>query len=142
MLPFTSHLAVQSWYDLLICTPVQLGADANLCFTKTSAFVLQVGALEYDPDALAHSRHREWLSEKVIFREVVRIADVRLRAKIHQTYRMGYVKDAILPRALDDATFATLSSLMLFNNVEVPSAVCLSSASVWLQCGFLVALPT
>lgn len=30
-----------------------------------------------------------------------------------------YVKDVVLPRVLDDATFATLSSLILFNNVEV-----------------------
>ena len=41
------------------------------------------------------------------------------RPKIHQTYRYGYIKDVILPRTLDDATFATISSLMLFNNVEV-----------------------
>lgn len=34
-------------------------------------------------------------------------------------YRMGYLKDVVLPRVLDDATFATLSSLMLFNNIEV-----------------------
>lgn len=32
---------------------------------------------------------------------------------------MGYLKDVVLPRVLDDATFATLSSLMLFNNIEV-----------------------
>ena len=34
-------------------------------------------------------------------------------------HSMGYLKDAVLPRVLDDAAFATLSSLMLFNNVEV-----------------------
>jgi len=39
--------------------------------------------------------------------------------KIHQTYRIQYLKDVILPRSLDDATYATLSSLMLFNNVDV-----------------------
>ncbi|KAK9802569.1 hypothetical protein WJX73_004679 [Symbiochloris irregularis] len=82
-----------------------------------------VGALEYDKEASAPARHREWLSEKVVFKEVVPISDARLREKIHQTYRMGYVKDVILPRTLDDATFATLSSLMLFNNVEVVMAL-------------------
>ena len=75
--------------------------------------------MEHDPESPSPAHHREWLAEKVIFKEVVRISDARLRAKIHQTYRMGYVKDAILPRALDDQTFATLTSLMLFNNVEV-----------------------
>lgn len=55
------------------------------------------------------------------------------RPKIHQTYRYGYIKDVILPRALDDATFATISSLMLFNNVEVcsPSQ---PTANVLLPC--------
>lgn len=36
---------------------------------------------------------------------------------------MGYLKDVVLPRVLDDATFATLSSLMLFNNIEVLMAL-------------------
>lgn len=36
---------------------------------------------------------------------------------------MGYLKDAVLPRVLDDATFATLSSLMLFNNIEASAAL-------------------
>ena len=96
------------WWCAMHLTPTHLG-------------IPQVGALEHDPEAATPARHREWLSEKVIFKEVVRISDARLRAKIHQTYRMGYVKDVILPRALDDATFATLASLMLFNNVEVPA---------------------
>lgn len=55
----------------------------------------------------------------VIAAQVVPIKDSETRAKIHQTYRIGYIKDVILPRVLDDATFATLASLMLFNNVEV-----------------------
>lgn len=54
-----------------------------------------------------------------MFKEVVPIEDPTVRAKIHQTYRMGYLKDVVLPRVLDDSTFATLSSLMLFNNIEV-----------------------
>lgn len=36
---------------------------------------------------------------------------------------MGYLKDVVLPRVLDDATFATLSSLQLFNNIEVLMAL-------------------
>jgi hypothetical protein len=48
---------------------------------------------------------------------VLRVPQVA--AKIHQTYRIQYLKDVILPRSLDDATYATLASLMLFNNVDV-----------------------
>lgn len=80
---------------------------------------VQVGALEYDPDLPEQQRHREFLREKVVFKEVVPIADAALRAKIHQTYRLAYLKDVVLARVLDDATFATFSSLILFNNIEV-----------------------
>ena len=55
--------------------------------------------------------------------QVVPIKDKEVLGKIHQTYRIGYIKDVILPRVLDDATFATLASLMLFNNVEVLMAL-------------------
>lgn len=58
-----------------------------------------------------------------MFKEVVPITNAAVKAKIHQTYRIGYVKDTILPHVLDDATFNTLNSLMLFNNVEVVLAL-------------------
>lgn len=54
---------------------------------------------------------------------MVPITDAGVRAKIHQTYRIGYLKDVVLARVLDDATFNTLSSLVLFNNVEVVLAL-------------------
>ncbi|EIE26200.1 DUF625-domain-containing protein [Coccomyxa subellipsoidea C-169] len=82
-----------------------------------------VGALEYDPELPEQQRHRAFLRDKVVFKEVVPIADPGLRAKIHQTYRLAYLKDVVLPRVLDDATFATFSSLILFNNVEVVMAL-------------------
>ncbi len=80
-----------------------------------------MGALEHDPELPQQQRHREFLRDRVVFKEVVPIADPGLRAKIHQTYRLAYLKDVALPRVLDDATFATFTSLILFNNVEVRS---------------------
>ncbi|KAK9804713.1 hypothetical protein WJX72_001481 [[Myrmecia] bisecta] len=100
-------------------------ADTNLLeLLLSEEHVMDVvGALEYDPELPEHQKHREFLRDHVVFKEVVPIADQAIRAKIHQTYRMGYVKDVILPRVLDDGTFAALSSLMLFNNVEVLMAL-------------------
>lgn len=43
--------------------------------------------------------------------------------KIHQTYRIIYLKDTVLPRALDDATYSTLNSLIFFNNVDIVSQI-------------------
>lgn len=52
----------------------------------------------YDPEQATRRQHREFLRERVVFREVVPISDPAVRAKIHQTYRIGYLKDVILPR--------------------------------------------
>jgi hypothetical protein len=76
-----------------------------------------------DPEAPKKQEHRQYLKEQVLFKEAVPIRDPNTLSKIHQTYRIGYIKDVILPRALDDQTFGTLNSLMLFNHVEVISSL-------------------
>lgn len=78
-----------------------------------------VGALEYDPDFPSHkANHREWL-RKSRFKEVVAIADERIQLKIHQTYRLQYLKDVVLARILDDPTFSVLNSLIFFKQADV-----------------------
>jgi protein phosphatase-4 regulatory subunit 3 len=53
------------------------------------------------------------------FQEVVTIPEESLKAKIHTTFRLGYIKDAVLPRALDDMTMAALHSMMMFNYMDI-----------------------
>ncbi|KAF4592538.1 suppressor of Mek1 [Ophiocordyceps camponoti-floridani] len=79
-----------------------------------------VGALEYDPDFPSHkANHRLWLDNQGRFKEVVPIKDNKTREKIHQTYRLQYLKDVVLARILDDPTFSVLSSLIFFNQVDI-----------------------
>ncbi|KEZ41110.1 hypothetical protein SAPIO_CDS7174 [Scedosporium apiospermum] len=79
-----------------------------------------VGALEYDPDFPNHkANHRAWLNGQGRFKEVVPIEDEHIRHKIHQTYRLQYLKDVVLARILDDPTFSVLNSLIFFNQVEI-----------------------
>ncbi|KAM3199357.1 serine/threonine-protein phosphatase 4 regulatory subunit 3 isoform X2 [Capsicum annuum] len=79
-----------------------------------------IGCLEYDPDA-PHVRHRNFLKEHVVFKEAISIKDPIVLSKIHQTYRVGYLKDVILSRVLDDATLANLNSMIHSNNAVVVS---------------------
>ncbi|GJN69599.1 platinum sensitivity protein [Purpureocillium lilacinum] len=79
-----------------------------------------VGALEYDPDFPSHkANHRHWLDNRGRFKEVVPIEDDQTRQKIHQTYRLQYLKDVVLARILDDPTFSVLNSLIFFNQVDI-----------------------
>lgn len=128
-----------------------------------------IGALEYDPELLVHAtRHREFLTSVVVFREVLpikepsilakarttpagarrRCARARTRARrrsraraaaaaprvaaralrvgpaqVHQNFRVQYIKDVVLPRSLDDHTFATLNSIVFVNNVAILSHI-------------------
>ncbi|XWW93859.1 hypothetical protein V2A60_001798 [Cordyceps javanica] len=79
-----------------------------------------VGALEYDPDFPSHkANHRHWLDNQGRYKEVVPIEDDNTRRKIHQTYRLQYLKDVVLARILDDPTFSVLNSLIFFNQVDI-----------------------
>lgn len=79
-----------------------------------------VGALEYDPDFPSHkANHRQWLQGEGRYREVVRIEESAIIQKIHQTYRLQYLKDVVLARILDDNTFSVLNSLIFFNQVDI-----------------------
>ncbi|KAM7206886.1 putative suppressor of mek1 protein [Naviculisporaceae sp. PSN 640] len=79
-----------------------------------------VGAMEYDPDYPTHkANHRQWLSSQGHYKEVVAIEDVTIRKKIHQTYRLQYLKDVVLARIIDDPTFSVLNSLIFFNQVDI-----------------------
>ncbi|KAJ5794856.1 hypothetical protein N7457_001455 [Penicillium paradoxum] len=79
-----------------------------------------VGALEYDPEFPTHkANHRQYLSDKSRYKEVVPIKDLIIRQKIQSTWRLQYLKDVVLARILDDPTFSVLNSLIFFNQMEI-----------------------
>ncbi|EES02902.2 hypothetical protein BDA96_03G163800 [Sorghum bicolor] len=85
-------------------------------------FILDIiGALEYDPEVPRVQKHRAFLKDHVVFKEAIHIENVSVVSKIHQTYRIGYLKDVILPRILDDATLASLNTMIHSNNASVIS---------------------
>jgi len=97
-----------------------------------------VGALEYDPDFPSHkANHRQWLNSQGRYKEVVKIEDEQIRRKIHQTYRLQYLKDVVLARILDDPTFSVLNSLIFFNQVDIVSICNPTLAFCLIFLGFL-----
>uniref|UniRef100_A0A8C5WC84 Serine/threonine-protein phosphatase 4 regulatory subunit 3-like central domain-containing protein n=1 Tax=Leptobrachium leishanense TaxID=445787 RepID=A0A8C5WC84_9ANUR len=82
-----------------------------------------VGCLEYDPALALPKRHREFLTKTAKFKEVIPITDSELRQKIHQTYRVQYIQDVILPTpsVFEENFLSTLTSFIFFNKVEIVS---------------------
>ena len=50
---------------------------------------------------------------------MVEIKDPHIRNKIHQLFRVQYLKDVVLGRLLDDGTFGTLNGFMFFTQVDI-----------------------
>jgi len=63
--------------------------------------------------------YRDYLGDPTRFRQVVEFSDPTIITKIHQTYRLLYLKDVILARVLDDATFSILNSFVFFHQVDI-----------------------
>ncbi|XP_071079163.1 serine/threonine-protein phosphatase 4 regulatory subunit 3A-like isoform X2 [Haliotis cracherodii] len=84
-----------------------------------------VGVLEYDPSSPSPVKHREYLKSTAKFKEVVPITNQELENKIHQTYRVQYIQDVILPTpsVVDDNMLSSLASFVYFNKVEIVSMI-------------------
>ncbi|CAK5262860.1 unnamed protein product [Mycena citricolor] len=79
-----------------------------------------VGMLEYDPDFPNHrANYREFLKQTSQFHEPIPIKDPAMQRKIHYTYRLQFLKDVVLARALDDSTFNVLNSCIIFNQIDI-----------------------
>jgi protein phosphatase-4 regulatory subunit 3 len=81
-----------------------------------------IACLEYDPDLPADNpdrhRHRNFLARSS-FRQVIPIRDPQLRGRIQQNFHIGYLKDAVLLRQLDDTTMASLNQTIYFNSMHI-----------------------
>ncbi|KAG6891694.1 hypothetical protein C0992_010097 [Termitomyces sp. T32_za158] len=79
-----------------------------------------VGMLEYDPDFPNHkANYREFLHQTTHFHQPIQIRDLNVQRKIHHTYRLQFLKDVVLARALDDSTFNVLNSCIIFNQIDI-----------------------
>ncbi|OJA07985.1 hypothetical protein AZE42_01086 [Rhizopogon vesiculosus] len=85
-----------------------------------SVFFGAVGMLEYDPEFPHHkANYREFLHVTSKFHQPIPIQDIAIQRKIHHTYRLQFLKDVVLARALDDSTFNVLNSLIIFNQIDI-----------------------
>ncbi|KAF9226763.1 DUF625-domain-containing protein [Gyrodon lividus] len=79
-----------------------------------------VGMLEYDPEFPTHkANYREFLHISTRFHQPIPIQDEAIRKKVHHTYRLQFLKDVVLARALDDSTFNVLNSCIIFNQIDI-----------------------
>lgn len=73
-----------------------------------------------DPEFPTHkANYREFLHDITHFHQPIPISDIGIKRKIHHTYRLQFLKDVVLARTLDDATFNVLNSCIIFNQIDI-----------------------
>ena len=96
----------------------------ELMFSEETIFDV-VGCLEFEPGNQAPKKHREYLRSCAKFHQVIPISNTDLLSKIHQTYRVQYIQDVVLPTpsVFEENMLSTLSSFVFFNKVEIVSLI-------------------
>lgn len=123
------HHASAAYVDCLIVKKVSAADVCTVLLNENTVFeyILQddiiygvTSILEYDPEfPQMKASYTAHLSDPSRFREVVPIKDATIKTKIHQIYRLQYLKDVVLARILDDATFSMLNSFIYFHQVDI-----------------------
>jgi protein phosphatase 4 regulatory subunit 3 len=73
-----------------------------------------------DPEFPTHkANYRSFLNEVAHFHQPIPIRDEAIQKKVHNTYRLQFLKDVVLARALDDSTFNVLNSCIIFNQIDI-----------------------
>ena len=73
-----------------------------------------------DPEFPTHkANYREFLSQTAHFHQPIPLHDEAVQRKVHHTYRLQFLKDVVLARAIDDSTFNVLNSSILFNQIDI-----------------------
>lgn len=86
-------------------------------------FVPVAGAFEYDPELKSRAHHRTFLTETVKFKQLLPIEDLSIVGRIHQNFRVCFLKDVLLRPMMDDSVVGTLNNITVCNNAAIVSAL-------------------
>ena len=90
------------------------------CMFHSSHYrVLSRACLRRSENSRSQSQLQDFLRDTTRFHQPISIHDPIIQRKIHHTYRLLFLKDVVLARALDDSTFNVLNSCIIFNQIDI-----------------------
>ncbi|KAF9093984.1 Platinum sensitivity protein [Mortierella sp. AD031] len=120
---------LESYADLHILHDIMLGIimlnDIAIIqhILKDEIILNCVAMLQYDPE-LGESKedYREFLS-KNRYKQIAPINDPEVEPKIHQVFRLHYLRDTVLAQYMDESLSSILGSLIFFHNIDIVSSI-------------------
>ncbi|KAG0216990.1 Platinum sensitivity protein [Mortierella sp. NVP41] len=90
------------------------------CILKDSNFVGCIGMLEYATEEDGgRTDYRQAYKQRANFRQIVAINDPEIEQKIHQVFRLHFLKDFALAASMDESLLSTVESLIYSKNVDI-----------------------
>ncbi|KAI8603016.1 component of IIS longevity pathway SMK-1-domain-containing protein [Dissophora ornata] len=87
---------------------------------KDEVIVGCLGMLEYDPEfGDQKEEYREFLTKRAKYKQIIPINDPEVEQKIHQAYRLHFLRDTVLSRVVDESLSSILGSLIFFHNIDI-----------------------
>lgn len=112
-------------YEIFRCL-FYLNKPSLLDILLSDEFIMDViGCLEYDPNKSEPIRHREYITSKSRFKEIISFENSELVNRIHQTYKVQYIQDVILPApsVFEENSLTALNSYLFLNKVEISNNI-------------------
>lgn len=118
-----------------------LNKSSLLDMLLSDEFIMDViGCLEYDPNKPEPARHREYITSKARFKEIIAFENGDLINKIHQTYKVQYIQDVILPApsVFEENSLTSLTSYIFLNKIEISNHIQVNKIkfSLFFKCFF------
>jgi len=82
-----------------------------------------VAVLEHDPEITPKPDHLGFLRSKVGHKMVVPIEDPEVLHRIHESFRIRFLRDVLLPRALDENSRTSLVNMETANGFSIATAL-------------------
>ncbi|KAG0008963.1 Platinum sensitivity protein [Entomortierella chlamydospora] len=79
----------------------------------------------YDPEAVDKkiADYRGFLTKRSKFKQIIPINDPEVEQKIHQVFRVQFLRDTVLPRYLDEGLSSVFASMIFFLNIDIVNAI-------------------
>jgi protein phosphatase 4 regulatory subunit 3 len=128
-------------YDI-IRSMIYLNKSSLFDVLFSDEYILDIiGCLEYESHLTCKTKrcHRDFLKTNATFKEVIPIGNQELLGKIHQTYRVQYIQDAILPAPslFEENHLSTMNNFLYFNKVEIVTLLYVSENDKYAFVRFL-----
>ncbi|KAJ2310062.1 Platinum sensitivity protein, partial [Coemansia sp. RSA 2705] len=94
------------------------------CIIRDDNIIGVAGMLEYDPlSPVKPGTYRDFLRYQSHFEEIVPFEDPEIEDRIHQSFRLQYLKDVVLAQMIDEGMLSAINAGLFYNHAQIANYI-------------------